>query len=435
MSDEPEQPKRRFTCSFLTVVFVQTLAVSIVVLSVPLFMALNSWKGSNILSRYTSADQLDILAQKIQFNEGSIAFTHMQAIIEEVESILHDLQLSMTNYVDATNPQAVFDNLVQIQKYKTYGNSVFYATVKDDFVGLMGGNKVAVQLPLQTSTLNCQLCQYTSQFTPAQVAQAQKTGTLSTAPWDPTKQQYGAFKLLNANYYPTQRPWFIQAAAQSPAYAKIQWTAPYTYQDGNTGLTAAYPMFSPKDNSFLGVYGVDLQFGAMQQALKVLERSNNTFVFVMTPTGTVLGTSSQEPVMFANGTLKKVSDLTDYNIHVISEFFVRWTAPGQDYTLFGPRNSYEYNGFYFQVRVMENSPKLIIVNGAPKSDFLRIIDNMANEIDGDYTAVLQKSVGAAVGVFIVMVSLACLLTHFTVTRTLRLIKEIMVQVRKDLTRI
>ncbi|KAJ3052237.1 hypothetical protein HDU99_008218, partial [Rhizoclosmatium hyalinum] len=84
---------------------------SVVVLSVPLFMALNSWKGSNILSRYTSADQLDILAQKIQFNEGSIAFTHMQAIIEEVESILHDLQLSMTNYVDFTNPQAVFDNL------------------------------------------------------------------------------------------------------------------------------------------------------------------------------------------------------------------------------------------------------------------------------------------------------------------------------------
>ncbi|KAI9334590.1 hypothetical protein BDR26DRAFT_866877 [Obelidium mucronatum] len=424
----PDEPKRKRICTIpiLGVVFAQTFVVAVLVIAIPLSICLNSWRQSNAVSSTSGAAFLSTLANKIQTNEGSIALVQLQSVLTQVEGALNDMQLSFSNYVDMSNPQQIFDNLAQIQKYKGYSNNIFYGNAKNDFVGIINYNTLYAQLPLSNTSPNCVLCQYPTQFTPAQTTWATTRGSFSKANWNPKTLSYGNFTFLNTTYTPTKRVWYTQAQNQTMSKSSIQWTNPYMFQDGNTGITAAFPVFNKTDGSVIGVGGTDIQFASLQRALKSIQ-TNNTFIYIMTSTGTIIGTSSNEPLMKPDGTLKTVYDLTDPYISRTAMLMRQLLLPGQDFSMMGPLLSLFYYGVFFQVRVMEKAPHFVVVNGAPRSDFMGSLDEITAQLDASFNSKYPIAIGIAVGVFVVMVALGCVLTYYAITRPLRFIIEIILQ--------
>ncbi|KAJ3026022.1 UNVERIFIED_CONTAM: hypothetical protein HDU68_006325 [Siphonaria sp. JEL0065] len=147
----------------------------------------------------------------------------------------------------------------------------------------------------------------------------------------------------------------------------------------------------------------------------------------MTAQGTIIGTSSNEPLLKPDGSLKTLMDLTDPYISRSAQLLSRLIIQGQDYSNFGPLQSLAYWGVYFQVRVMDKAPHFVIVNGAPRSDFMGKLDDLGTQLDVSLNSKVPIAIGIAVGVFVFTVAMACILTYYSVTRPLRFIIEIILQ--------
>ncbi|KAJ3024057.1 UNVERIFIED_CONTAM: hypothetical protein HDU68_008333 [Siphonaria sp. JEL0065] len=205
--------------------------------------------------------------------------------MKQVEDILNDVQISLINYIDiqilkeySTALQVIHKNILNAsntvwsilqQKYKSYGNNLYYGNANKDFIGLINYNTLYAQLPITNVNPTCALCQYTTQFTP--------------------KQQ--------------------------------QWAS------------------------------------------------------------------------------------------TRGSFF----------------KSLAYWAVYFQVRVMDKAPHFVIVNGAPRSDFMGKLDDLGTQLDVSLNSKVPIAIEIAVGVFVFTVAMACILTYYSVTRPLRFIIEIILQ--------
>ncbi|KAJ3060633.1 hypothetical protein HDU99_005837, partial [Rhizoclosmatium hyalinum] len=79
------------------------------------------------------------------------------------------------------------------------------------------------------------------------------------------------------------------------------------------------------------------------------------------------------------------------------------------------------------MKIMQQEPRYVIVNGAPKSDYTGNIDTVLQQLEDTLANDVKQIIGIAVGVFVAMVFVSCVLTYFTVTVPLAMITKIMIQ--------
>ncbi|KAJ3229244.1 hypothetical protein HDU77_001659 [Chytriomyces hyalinus] len=191
------------------------------------------------------------------------------------------------------------------------------------------------------------------------------------------------------------------------------------------GITAVIPLYD--DKRFLrGVYGSDIAFTDMHATLLKMINTPNSFIYVMTRGGILIGTSTNESILDTTGNLKQATEAAHPLIHLTANFLNNKLGSGKsDYTTL--EGSFEAQGMYFQLRALAMEPHFVIVNGAPKTDYTGDIDAVLEELDNNLRASVQKIIGISVAVFVVMVCISCVLTYFSVTVPLSKITTIMVQ--------
>ncbi|KAJ3026023.1 UNVERIFIED_CONTAM: hypothetical protein HDU68_006326 [Siphonaria sp. JEL0065] len=350
--------------------------------------------------------------------------------ISAVQDYAVDLQLSIMNYVDQSNPQAILNILSYIQKYQNYTGNVFYGNPQDAFIGLISTNspnQINVNLPLNGNNPNCAVCQFWKTLSTSDLALAAKTSNLSWASWDiKTQSVTSDYQSMNTPFAPTKRPWYIQAAAQNPVSAGIQWTAPYLFVKNVPGVTANIPLF---DNTgvLTGVIGTDISLSQIQADLSSYLQTSNAFMFIFSPDGTLVANSKNESPLQSDTTLKSILGFTDPVMLDAATYLASLKAANQDYKSLGPLASYNHNGLNLQLRVMDVAPYWIIVNGAPATDYTSgindIFTSLQTQLDTNVGTVIQLTTAT----FLVLVVISCFLMYFSIAKPLGVLTDIMRQ--------
>ncbi|NEO26032.1 MAG: histidine kinase, partial [Kamptonema sp. SIO4C4] len=104
---------------------------------------------------------------------------------------------------------------------------------------------------------------------------------------------------LEKHYDPRGRPWYKAAKASQEAV----WSDIYlSFSTQLPTLTASVPVYSPSDGSLLGVCGTDFFLSEeMSHFLQNLEIGKTGTAFIMERSGTLVATSSQEPMLEGSG--------------------------------------------------------------------------------------------------------------------------------------
>ncbi|KAJ3028536.1 UNVERIFIED_CONTAM: hypothetical protein HDU68_001469 [Siphonaria sp. JEL0065] len=358
-------------------------------------------QSSNNLSVNTGRSVADSLAVKIQAVSGSLALNQLTATINQVNSDTLAMYETMMAYVDRTNTQSIFENFAYAVKYKNVELDMFYGTTDDSFVLLQGSG------PAPSSV-----------------------GSWDQDAWITKDWEFANFTLRASG-----RPWFKQAATLNAVNARPQYTDPYLYAGGGidsdggiAGITVSYPFFDAT-GKLMGVYGSDISFVDMHRMLQQFIQTPNSFMYVMTRKGNMIGTSGNESIIDTNGNLKLVNQSTTPNIKLTILYLQNLLpANNHDYSLLGGQQAtYEVNGIYFQLQVMPQDPYYVIVNGAPKTDYTGNIDSVLEQLKVTLANDVKQIIGIAAGVFVAMVVVSCILTYFSVTVPLAMITKIMVQ--------
>ncbi|KAI9334552.1 hypothetical protein BDR26DRAFT_866818 [Obelidium mucronatum] len=154
-----------------------------------------------------------------------------------------------------------------------------------------------------------------------------------------------------------------------------------------------------------------------------------TSSYVMTRRGNLIGVSTNESIVDTAGNLKFANASTTSAIQQTATYLQKLLPPNNlDYSILGGQHAtYESNGIYFQIQVMSQEPRYVIVNGAPKTDYTGDIDSVLERLQETLANDVKSIIGIAAGVFVAMVIVSCILTYFSVTVPLAMITKIMVQ--------
>ncbi|ORY37242.1 hypothetical protein BCR33DRAFT_742336 [Rhizoclosmatium globosum] len=352
----------------------------------------------------------------------------------------------MSAYVNKSSKQAIFNNFAYAVKYKNTQLNMYYGTNTGELILLQqsGPGSIVVFTPANyvPDSPDCQICQFSKNFTANDMYWSKIHNTLSAGEiesvgnWDPNRWIADGFVNINITFVVVKRPWYIRAASLTPATQTVLYTDPYLFAGGGAGqtggatagITATYPFFDAQGN-VVGVYGTDIGFTDMHNMLVSFVQTPHAFMYVMTRQGSLIGVSTNETIIDAAGNLKQATAAIDPNIQFTANYLQNLLPAGtNDYSFLGNQQSmYQANGLYFQIRVMPQEPKYIIVNGAPTSDYTGDIDSVLDSLAATLTRDVRNIIGIAVGVFVAMVSISCILTYFTVSVPLAKITKIMVQ--------
>ncbi|KAI9334588.1 hypothetical protein BDR26DRAFT_866874 [Obelidium mucronatum] len=421
---------RSCTIPVLLVVFLQTLTVCITLVAIPLSFVFYNLKYSNQLSTSSGLAAANALATKIQNNEGEIALSNLESRISTIQNIVMDMQLLMSNYVDQTNPQMILNNLAYVQKYQNYFGNIYYGNPQDAFIGLtstVAPNQINVNLPLNVNNPSCAVCEFWKTLSPSDLSLASKSSNLSWASWDiQTQTVTSAYKSMNTPFAPTKRSWYLQAASSKTVTPTVQWTNPYVFVRNIPGATANVPLYDVS-GKMVGVAAADIPFGPIQNSLSSYLQTTNAFMFIFSPDGTLVANSKNENLVTPDGKLKTILNLSDPTMLDCATYLSGLIGKTQDFKSLGPLSTYNYNGMYLQVRVMESAPYWAIVNGAPITDYTSGI----NDIFSALQTTLETNVGTIIqlttAIFLVVVVVSCFLMYFSMARPLRVLTDIMRQ--------
>ncbi|KAJ3231053.1 hypothetical protein HDU78_007947 [Chytriomyces hyalinus] len=429
------------SCSIpvLIVVFVQTFIVASLVLIIPLVISFQSMTSANDLSTSTGRNLANSLAIKIQNIEGELALEKIGSLIQYVTQNTLGIYKTLQANVDTNNLDQVLYSFANADKYTGYAYNMYFGSYDNGMILLQksGPEAILTTMPVgfAESHPNCKLCNYyTQNFSKADIEWAVKRNTFSAVGgWNLDTWTYYGFGFANFTFVPSQRPWYKLAATQNEKNAQVMYTEPYLFagsgagQTGGAtaGITAVIPLYD--DKRFLrGVYGSDIAFTDMHATLLKMINTPNSFIYVMTRGGILIGTSTNESILDTTGNLKLATEATHPRIHLTANFLNNKLGSGKsDFTTL--EGSFEAEGVYFQLRALPSEPHFVIVNGAPKTDYTGDIDAVLQELDNNLRASVQKIIGISVAVFVVMVCISCVLTYFSVTVPLSKITTIMVQ--------
>ncbi|KAJ3223832.1 hypothetical protein HDU81_008954 [Chytriomyces hyalinus] len=388
--------KKQPVVSLLWVVFIQTFVVASVVLVIPLVIFLLAIAQCNSLSVAAGVGIANTLAIRIQNLEVSLVMESIGSLITSVNENSLDMSKIISVYGNDSNLDSMFFAFANEVKYLNYPMSMYFGTKAGTFVYLKGTGKDAIWIttPYGFSDPGSRLCEtYQQNYTAEDWEWARKrNSSTGFGAWDQDSWTFSGFYDANLTYLPTERPWYRQAAILTPLNAQVQYTEPYAFagsEDGKNfgiaGISSNYPFFD-SHGQLSGVYGTDVSFADMHDTLSKYLNTPNSFMYCITRRGQLVGTSSNESIISADGEMKFANESSTEPTKLTAQFLWNLVPKDRerDFTLLSGR-LWEYGGYLFQVRAMEDPPYFVVVNGAPKSDYTGDIDLMMSDLESAFS--------------------------------------------------
>ncbi|KAJ3394388.1 hypothetical protein HDU80_010495 [Chytriomyces hyalinus] len=403
-----EGRKKWWSLSIAFLALLQTLLCASLVISTPLAIFFQYATYSNHYSTTTSRQIVDELAQKIQNVQGFLGVRTMESIISSINATTSDMRKTISAYSNQSNLDTIFEAFANEIQYTGLPFSLLYTTRKDEFVFLQNskGNNLFVALPGNFDDPACSIC-------------VQSRWNLNTG-------RNLNFTFGNFSYHAMDRPWYKLAASLDASSSKLQFTEPYVYAVGSRGniSNVTYPFFDRR-NTLEGVFGLDLSFADIHDTLQNYLQTPNAFIYVTSTEGILVGTSSSDTMVDAEGNLILAKDSKTRSTQITGQYLwhVNRTAPGYLQSLRG--QMLESGGFSFQVRTMDNAPYFVVVNGAPKSDYTGDIDLVLSDLESALANNMKVVVGISMAVFVVAVATSCALTYYSITVPLSKITSVL----------
>ncbi|KAJ3401752.1 hypothetical protein HDU80_005730 [Chytriomyces hyalinus] len=422
--DAPQQFKsRRWTIPVLFLVFVQMFLVAAVVLIIPLVISYSAMLSSNDLSASTGRSVTRSLAVKIQSAEASLALESINSLIKAInEKTLH-MYKAISAYNNQSNIDSIFYSFANEVKYTKYDLVMYYGSPDNAYIMLQksGPKSVWITTPIGYNNPDCRLCQYYQQnYTAVDFELAgQRNGSAAWGDWDEDSWVFSNFRYDNTSYYCTRRPWYRQAARLSPDNVYPQYTSPYIFAGGTSNLVAGH---------LIGVYGSDLSFTDMHDMLRKLLQTENSFMYVMTRDGMIVGTSTNESLVdLSTNNLIHANESSSPLTRSTAQYL--WALESKsnerDFTQFDGQR-WDHEDLTFQLVAMKEAPYLVIVNGAPKNDYSESINRVQQDLEETGRHTVRKSIGSSAVGFLLVVTISCFVFYFAVARPLAIITARMV---------
>ncbi|KAI8831784.1 hypothetical protein BJ741DRAFT_312801 [Chytriomyces cf. hyalinus JEL632] len=434
--DAPHQFKsRRSTIPVLFLVFVQMFLVAAVVLIIPLVISYSAMLSSNDLSASTGRNVTRSLAVKIQSAEASLALESINSLIKAInEKTLH-MYKAISAYNNQSNIDSIFYSFANEVKYTKYDLVMYYGSPDNAYIMLQksGLKSVWITTPIGYNNPDCRMCQYYQQnYTAVDFELAgQRNGSAAWGDWDEDSWVFSNFMYDNTSYYCTQRPWYRQAARLSPNNVYPQYTSPYIFAGGTSnlvaGITVNMPFFD-KTGHLIGVYGSDLSFTDMHDMLKKLLQTENSFMYVMTRDGMIVGTSTNESLVdLSTNNLIHANESSSPLTRSTAQYLwaLESKSEERDFTKFNGQR-WDHEDLTFQLVAMKEAPYLVIVNGAPKNDYADSINLVQQDLEETGRHTVRKSIGSSAVGFLLVVTISCFVFYFAVARPLAIITSRMV---------
>ncbi|TPX71321.1 hypothetical protein CcCBS67573_g06221 [Chytriomyces confervae] len=425
---------RAYAIPLLAVVFVQTLFVSALVLLVPLMISFSAMAASNEQSTATGRRVAQSLAVQVQSAEASLALDRIKSFIKSVNEQTTHVYKSISVHGNQSNLDSLLNSFANEVKYTGYPLNLYYGRQDDSFIQLNAWDRsIYLSMPVSYSSTDCVICNaFRRNFTDEQTKWADRERMAAGwADWDEKSWAAENFRFSNSTLYCTKRPWYIQAASLSSETVRIQYTEPYIFVNEVSytlaGITVNIPFFDSKGR-VTGVYGSDISFMHMHDILTDFLQSNNSFMYVMTSTGVLIGSSSSnESIVGQNGRLINANESMSKWMRSTAQFL--WMLdPDVDVKNFTLLDGFqaELDDVSFQVRALLEPPYFVIVNGALKEDYSATINNLRSELTAIERKCLYVLMEASAISFAVVVSLGILFNYLTVVRPLRQMTSVMV---------
>ncbi|KAI8840818.1 hypothetical protein BJ741DRAFT_36533 [Chytriomyces cf. hyalinus JEL632] len=422
---------RAYAIPLLAVVFVQTLFVAALVLLIPLIISFSAMAASNEQSTATGRRVAQSLAVQVQSAEASLALDRIRSFIKSVNEQTTHVYKSISVHGNQSNLDSLLNSFANEVKYTGYPLIMYYGRQDDAFIQ-MEGKAVGLAIPASYRNPDCVICNaFRRNFTKEQNDWDDHiTMAAGNAEWDEKSWAATGFAFADSDYHCTQRPWYIQAASLTPETVRIQYTEPYIYEESGpyslAGITVNIPFFDSKGH-VTGVYGSDISFNHMHDILTDFLQSNNSFMYVMTSTGQLVGSSSNESFVGDGGNLILANQSVSTWTRSTAQFL--WTldpdADVKNFTLLDGFQA-ELGNVTFQVRALLEPPYFVIVNGALKEDYSATISILRSELTAIERRCLYVLMEASAISFAVVVTLGILFNYLTVVRPLRQMTSVMV---------
>ncbi|TPX67821.1 hypothetical protein CcCBS67573_g07374 [Chytriomyces confervae] len=425
------QQLKTASISTLMVVFIQSLVLFGALMSSTLALFLPAMQLSNEMSTSASRTVVNQLAVKIQNIQASLVIHTIETLIGSVKETVYDMRKTLTIHANQSNLDSILTAFATEATFTGYELPLFYGTKSDALIYLQRGVTISTPVGFQDSA--CKICNiYQQNFTTNDWEWIRRrNSSIAFGYWNRELSTYSDFDYGNITFHATQRPWYKQAAALSPETSQIQYTEPYIYAGGArgdfqaivTGITANYPFFDDTGKP-LGVFGTDISFDDLRDTLTRYLQTPNSFMYVTTPSGVLLGTSANDTMIGSRGNLIPANQSLIPATRLTAKFlWAQLPNTTLDLTFLSGQN-WEYAGYSFQLRAMNYPPYFVIVNGAPKTDYTGDIDLILENLDNSLRENVRVIIGVSVAVFIVMVAVRCTLTYFSVVRPLAKITSI-----------
>ncbi|KAI8840821.1 hypothetical protein BJ741DRAFT_596666 [Chytriomyces cf. hyalinus JEL632] len=381
---------------------------------------------SNNASTTATRAAVEVLADKIQQVQVSLAMETITSLIDDISDHVLDMRKVFTVYSNQSEMDAALYALANEIKFTNFPLNMLFATVSDACVFLQKSENygLTLVLPPEYRDPQCEICRRQRQnWTDAEWEWTRRNNvSISAAVWNETLWDYGRLEYQNVSYRATLRPWFKQAALLTPTNARIQFTEPYLYALGTrgnltlvvSGITATYPFFDTL-GQLSAVYGVDISFEDLHDTLAKYLQTPNAFMYITTKEGLLVGSSSNESLIDFAGNMIFANQSMNAQTRATSELlWSQFPSGGIDLSLLGGK-LWDHEGLSFQLRAMSDAPHFVIINGAPKSDYTGEFDAVLADLDLQLGNNLRIMIGVSSTVFAVVVLISCILARFYVT--------------------
>ncbi|KAI8840808.1 hypothetical protein BJ741DRAFT_675676 [Chytriomyces cf. hyalinus JEL632] len=420
----------------LKTVSVSILMVFGALMSSTLALFLPAMQMSNEMSTSASRTVVNLLAVKIQNIQASLVIHTIETLIGSVKDTVYDMRKTLSIHANQSNLDSILTAFAIETNFTGYELPLFYGTNSDALVYLQRG--VTISTPVGFKDSACKICNiYQQNFTAEDWEWInRRNSSIAFGYWNRELSTYSNFEYGNITFHSTQRPWYKQAAALTPETSEIQYTEPYIYAGGArgdfqaivTGITANYPFFDA-NRKLQGVFGTDVSFDDLRDTLTRYLQTPNSFMYVTTPGGVLLGTSANDTMIGSRGNLIPANQSLIPATRLTAKFlWAQLPNTTLDLTFLSGQN-WEYEGYSFQLRAMSYPPYFVIVNGAPKTDYTGDIDLILENLDNSLRENVRVIIGVSLALFIVMVVIRCTLTYFSVVRPLAKITAIIRDVK------
>ncbi|KAI8831799.1 hypothetical protein BJ741DRAFT_616144, partial [Chytriomyces cf. hyalinus JEL632] len=198
------------------------------------------------------------------------------------------------------------------------------------------------------------------------------------------------------------------------------------FQNHSQLSTQNMPFFDDT-KTLAGVYGSDISFADMSSTLAGFLTTNNSFMYLMTPSGQLVGSSLHETLTGNDGNLILAIDSSaDTTRRTAQVLWPLSDSAEKNFTALDGRR-WDQGDFTFQLRALGQDPHFVIVNGAPKSDYSEQINTVYAELKQLERENTPKMIGMSLAAFVAVVLFSSLFNYLLILRPLARISSIMVE--------